>query len=90
MEVSLKNLQNGSDIRGTALDGVKGEAINLTPDACLRIGKAFVNWLAGKTGKEVGELKIAVGTDSRLSGPSLKENLIRANEDEKSLQLLKS
>lgn len=78
MEASLKNLQNGSDIRGTALEGVEGDEVNLTPEVCIKIGKAFLTWLTEKTGKHSPSLKIAVGTDSRLSGTSLKNNLIRA------------
>ena len=37
-----------------------------------RIAKGFVRWLAGYTGKRMHPpLKIAVGRDSRLSGPRI-------------------
>lgn len=34
-------LQNGSDIRGIALEGVEGEAVNLTSDVVQRISAAL-------------------------------------------------
>lgn len=65
-----KKLQNGSDIRGVALDGVEGEQVNLTPAVTATVAKAFVKWLQAK--KKVNKLVIAIGTDSRLSGNDLK------------------
>ena len=73
----LLKLQNGSDIRGIALDGVPGENVNLTQNECLKIGSAFVQWLAKKTQKPANELTIGIGRDSRLSGPSLEEALVK-------------
>lgn len=67
----LMKLQNGSDIRGVALEGVEGEAVNLTEEACLKIGGAFALWLSKKTGKPVDQLTVGIGRDSRLSGPFL-------------------
>lgn len=64
-------LQNGSDIRGIALEGVAGESINLTPAIATDIGAAFARWLVTQTGKSAGELRVALGRDSRLSGESL-------------------
>lgn len=64
-------LQNGSDIRGVALEGVAGEAVNLTPEIAKILGQAFVSWLSPTLNKSVGELTIAVGRDSRISGPTL-------------------
>lgn len=65
--MNWKKLQNGSDIRGVALEGVMGEEVNLTPQVAMQLGKAFIAWLKarGKTGS------IAVGRDSRISGASL-------------------
>lgn len=67
----LLKLQNGSDIRGIALEGVEGESVNLTEEACLKIGGAFAQWLSKKTGKSCQELTVGIGRDSRLSGPNL-------------------
>ncbi|MEN8156654.1 MAG: phosphomannomutase/phosphoglucomutase [Bacteroidota bacterium] len=65
-----KKLQNGSDIRGVALEGIPGEKVNLTPEIATTLGQAFAAWLA-KNGKGLG--KVAVGTDSRISGAKLKK-----------------
>ncbi len=67
--MDYKKLQNGSDIRGVALEGVEGQHINLTEDVCKGIGRGFAVWLAKKTGKS--DLRVAVGRDSRLSGEVL-------------------
>ncbi|TAF40942.1 MAG: hypothetical protein EAZ68_10820 [Oscillatoriales cyanobacterium] len=66
-----KKLQNGSDIRGIALEGVADEKVNLTPEIATILGQAFANWLVGKVHKPAEKLTIAIGRDSRLSGPSL-------------------
>lgn len=52
MGVDFKKLQNGSDIRGVALEGVKGEAVNLTRDAGWWLMKGFADYLARTTGKK--------------------------------------
>ena len=36
--VDFMKLQNGSDIRGIAMEGVEGEEVNLTPEAAGAIG----------------------------------------------------
>lgn len=73
----LMKLQNGSDVRGIALEGVEGEHINLTADACNKIGQGFAEWLSRKTSKKISELKIGVGRDSRVSGPALEEAVVK-------------
>lgn len=67
--MDYKKLQNGSDIRGVALEGIEGQSVNLTETVCKDIGRGFAVWLKNKTGKE--SLKVAVGRDSRLSGENL-------------------
>lgn len=74
MNYTYKELQNGSDIRGVALEGVDGEEINLTQQAVKDLAMAFSQWLQQKTGKE--QVKIAIGRDSRLSGPALEQAVI--------------
>ena len=66
-----EKLQNGSDIRGVALAGVEGETVNLSPETAATLGKAFVTWLSTKAGSSPRDLTIAVGRDSRISGPAL-------------------
>ncbi len=64
-------LQNGSDIRGVAMAGESGKPVDLTPEAVVDLTLAFVLWLAAKTEKKREELTVAVGRDSRLTGPEL-------------------
>lgn len=74
--MDYQKLQNGSDIRGVALEGIAGEPVNLTPVQAKEIARAFVLWLSKKTGRPAQELRIAVGRDSRLSGPALEEGVL--------------
>lgn len=74
MKMDWKKLQNGSDVRGVALEGIEGESVNLTPEVTKTIARAFVAWLHDKTQK--GSLVMAVGVDSRISGPTLKQAFI--------------
>jgi phosphomannomutase len=69
-------LQNGSDLRGVALEGISGEAVNLTPEIATILGRAFVSWLVQTLNQSPPDLVISVGRDSRLSGPALKQGLI--------------
>lgn len=71
-----KKLQNGSDIRGVAIDGVPNEPVNLTPEVAQRLGQAFTTWLATKLSKPATELQLAVGRDSRISGPTLMKSVM--------------
>ena len=66
-----KKLQNGSDIRGVALEGIEGQHVNLTPEIAGQLACAFGQWLKEKTGKAYEELTVAIGNDSRLSGADL-------------------
>ncbi|MBR2861648.1 MAG: phosphomannomutase/phosphoglucomutase [Clostridia bacterium] len=65
-----KQLKNGSDIRGIAVESENG-AINLTDEAVKAIAGAFGLWLSKKCNKT--ELKVAVGNDSRISAPRIKK-----------------
>ena len=67
--MDYKKLQNGSDIRGVALEGIEGQHVNLTESVCKDIGRGFAVWLQKKAGKN--DLRVAVGRDSRLSGEAL-------------------
>lgn len=66
-------LQNGADIRGVAAEGIIGEGVTLSSDKVMAIGRAFVQWLAGSG--ETSQLRIAIGCDSRLTGPKFIEAL---------------
>jgi phosphomannomutase len=69
-------LQNGSDIRGIAIEGVPNEPVNLTPEVARILGQAWVVWLSQKINKPNDRLTIGVGRDSRLSGPSIMQAVI--------------
>jgi phosphomannomutase len=72
LDKSFYELQNGSDIRGIALEGVEGQRVNLTGEKVKAISKAFAVWLSKRAGKEITNLRISIGMDSRLSSPSIK------------------
>ena len=64
----FKKLQNGSDIRGVAIETEGGKPVNLTQNSVVRIGAAFALFAADRANKPASELRIAIGRDSRLSG----------------------
>lgn len=77
-----KHLKSGTDIRGVALEGVPGQSVDLTEEAVRAIASAFVLFLAEASGKKAGDCTVAIGRDSRLSGPAiagyLEEELVAA------------
>lgn len=75
---ALMKLQNGSDVRGVAVAGVPGEDVNLFPEAVHRIARGYVAFLAAKVHKQPEKLQIAVGHDSRISAPELKQAVLQA------------
>ena len=75
MDNLYRKLKSGSDIRGTAAEGVEGEFIELTDKAIFDLTVGFCKWLK-ENGYE-GE-KIAVGHDSRISALRIKNQVITA------------
>ncbi len=63
-------LKSGSDIRGEAIEH-DGISVQMTDELAETVSYVFAQFLAGKLGKTPAELTIAVGRDSRLSGPRL-------------------
>ncbi|KAL5069436.1 hypothetical protein RYX36_020323 [Vicia faba] len=71
-------LQNGSDIRGVALDGVEGDGVNLTEPVAEAIGAAFAAWLVEKKKADASQLlRVSIGHDSRISAKSLQNAISR-------------
>ncbi|CAD6225499.1 unnamed protein product [Miscanthus lutarioriparius] len=73
---SIRRLQNGPDVRGVALEGEKGRAVDLTPLAVEVIAESFGEWLREELRlrgeeQEPQQLRVSVGRDPRLSGPRL-------------------
>ena len=71
-------LQNGSDIRGVAIDGVAGEEVNLDAEAAERIAKR----LSLLSGDPYGQTRLGADhlcrTGSPAFGPALAESFFRA------------
>ncbi|MCF0260411.1 MAG: phosphomannomutase/phosphoglucomutase [Erysipelotrichaceae bacterium] len=72
--MELKHLQNGSDIRGIAMDLKTGEKVDFTAEQAGILARAFAAFLRKLLKKQ--DLTIAVGRDSRLSGPALSQAVI--------------
>ena len=73
-----KALQNGSDIRGIAMEVAGGKPVDLTDEAIADLGRGFVRWLSERCGKAPESLGIAVGRDSRITGPHIQKVLCEA------------
>lgn len=69
-------LQNGNDVRGAAI-ATDTETKTLTPGLVTFICAAFGKFLAERTGKPAGALRIGVGHDSRITAGPLKEACFR-------------
>ncbi|MBQ5398702.1 MAG: phosphomannomutase/phosphoglucomutase [Ruminococcus sp.] len=76
-----KGFKSGTDIRGVALEGVKGQEINLTDEVVASMARGFVLWLSDKVQKKPSELKISIGRDSRVSGPRIAKAVSEAMRD---------
>ena len=69
--IDWKSFKSGTDVRAVALDGVEGEPCRLTDEVVSGIVSAFALWVSKKAGKAANALTVAVGRDSRLSGPRI-------------------
>lgn len=58
------------------MEGVPGEAVNLTSAIAQTLGKAFTHWLSTTLNKPAADLTLSIGRDSRLSGPALMEAVV--------------
>lgn len=69
--MNWKQLKSGTDIRGAAV--ADRTPVTLTDPVVGAIAAAFAAWLSQKCGKPVTSLVIAVGRDSRISGPRIRD-----------------
>ncbi|XP_028758933.1 uncharacterized protein LOC114717876 [Neltuma alba] len=75
----IRRLQNGSDVRGVALEGEKGRKVDLTPAAAEAIAESFGEWVINgvvKKEEEEGDdvksvVRVSLGRDPRISGSNL-------------------
>ena len=72
-------LQNGSDVRGTAIP-TDTEAVTITEEMVVHIAYAFVRFIEEKAGKEAEAVRIGVGYDSRLTSESFAQACLRGIE----------
>ncbi|KAL8531864.1 hypothetical protein ACS0TY_008460 [Phlomoides rotata] len=67
----IRRLQNGSDVRGVAVEGEKGRPVDLTPPAVEAIAESFGEWVISELDAAEEEVKVSLGRDPRISGGSL-------------------
>lgn len=75
--MEYSKLKSGTDIRGAASENPAGEPVTLTDETVEAISASFLVWLGERLGKPVSDLQIAVGRDSRISGPRIMEAVKR-------------
>ena len=68
--MDLLKFKSGSDIRGTAAEGVENQPIELTDERVDRMAKGFFVWLK-KRNPDKARLTVSLGHDSRISAPRL-------------------
>ena len=67
----FKKVQNGNDVRGSAIATDK-EALTISEPLAAYIARAFASYLSEKLGKPASKLRIGVGHDSRMTAPQMK------------------
>ncbi|GAU29141.1 hypothetical protein TSUD_59080 [Trifolium subterraneum] len=71
----IRRLQNGSDVRGIALEGEKGRTVDLTPPAVEAISESFGEWVINGLQKQKGypveNVSVSLGRDPRITGSKL-------------------
>ena len=76
-----KQFKSGTDIRGVASEGVEGQPVNLTDEVVRNMAGGFARFLGNKLSKKITDMKVAVGRDSRISGPGIAEIVIKTLSD---------
>uniref|UniRef100_A0A7N0V5K1 phosphoglucomutase (alpha-D-glucose-1,6-bisphosphate-dependent) n=1 Tax=Kalanchoe fedtschenkoi TaxID=63787 RepID=A0A7N0V5K1_KALFE len=78
LAIDFTKLQNGSDIRGVAIEGLEGEPVNLTQPVAEAIATAFASWLLEKKKADGSRrLSVSIGHDSRISAKTLESAVSR-------------
>lgn len=67
----LSKLKSGTDIRGVAVGGIKGQQLNLTDDVITLLTRAFAIWLYRQGCSD--HAVVAVGHDCRITGEHIHE-----------------
>ena len=71
--MSYLTLKSGTDVRGTAVVTAAHPEFELTDKTVSDISASFILFLSEKTGKNVNELKVSLGHDSRISAMRIKD-----------------
>ncbi len=74
--MNLKLLKSGTDIRGIGDVTQSDNPLFLSNDAIKSLTESYCRWLSNKTNKNVSDLKISVGHDSRLSAERIKDSVL--------------
>lgn len=76
--MKFKHFKSGTDIRGTASEGVFGESVDLTDEVIEGIISGFCVWLKESVGENTKhQYKVAVGHDSRVSANDIQNIVTR-------------
>ena len=78
--MDLRKLQNGSDIRGVAVEGIENEPVTLREEEVSLFARGFLTFIRKKTGKK--DIRIAIGHDSRISADALSTAVINALKED--------
>lgn len=74
MDRKWENVKNGTDIRGVVIENEERD-VNLTYDMVSTIAKSFAVLLCSKKNKNLKDLIISIGMDSRITSSKIKNTL---------------
>lgn len=77
LEKNWAKFKSGSDVRGVGVRSGKDDPLYLSDDIIERITCGFAEWLR-KNRTEDAVVTVAVGHDTRISSPRIKENVVNA------------
>lgn len=76
--MNFKGFKSGTDIRGYGAEQFESEALYLSNDFVGAVAESFAKWLGKRTQKNINNLSVSIGRDSRVSGPRIMSAAIAA------------